>query len=183
MWPCIPPPTCECCCGQTPHCSPPTRRFFHRPPQPGLRPRRVCHRPAGRPPRWPLLATIGAIKIGAHRGRVLTTSCRPTKRPDQLPPRLRLLSRRLSRLLGYLPCRCRPNLPLTRRPRNLPGFPNRDRRDPTAPRFWLVILFFHIALTCLAAICLYTCLIVFLIVVIQHSFLRIGSYDPHFFAS
>ena len=62
-------------------------------------------------------------------------------------------------------------------PRNLPGFPNRDRRDPTAPRFWLVILFFHIALTCVAAICFYTCLIVFL-VVIQHSFLRIGSYDP-----
>ena len=32
MWRCIPPPTCECCCGQTPHCSPLTRRFFHRPP-------------------------------------------------------------------------------------------------------------------------------------------------------
>ena len=73
-----------------------------------------------------------------------------------------------------------PTLPW---PRNLPGFPNRDCWDPTTPRFWLVILFFHIALTCLAAICLYTCLIVFLIVVIQHSFLRIGSYDPHFFAS
>ena len=86
MWRCILPPTCECCSGQTPHCSPPTRRFFHRPPLPGLRPRRVCCRPAGRPPRRPLLATMGAIKIGARRGWVSTTSCRPTKRPDQLPP-------------------------------------------------------------------------------------------------
>ena len=80
------------------------------------------------------------------------------------------------------PLRCLPIRPCPWQ-RNLPGFPNRDRRDPTAPRFWLVILFFHIALTCLAAICLYTCLIVFLLVVIQHSFLRIGSYDPHYFAS
>ena len=62
----------------------------------------------GKTPRRPLLATMGAIKIGARRGRVSTTSCRPTTRPDQLPPRLRLLCHHLSRLLGRLPCRCRP---------------------------------------------------------------------------
>ena len=52
------------------------------------------------------------------------------------------------------PLRCLPVWPCPW-PRNLPRFSNRERRNPTAPRFWLVILFFHIVLTCLTTICLY----------------------------
>ena len=45
------------------------------------------------------------------------------------------------RRLRYLPRRPCPW------PGNLPGYPNRDRRDYTAPRFWLVILLLRIETT------------------------------------
>ena len=76
----------ECCCGQTPHCSPPMKRFFHRLSQPDLRLGRVCCRPGGLSPPRPFPATTVAIRIAALHGRALKRPYHPTKKPDRWPP-------------------------------------------------------------------------------------------------
>ena len=86
MWRYILLPMWECCCGQTPHCSPPMKRFFHRLPHPGLRLERVCCQPGDLLPPRPSPATTVAIKIAAPLGRGLMKPYLLTRRPDQWPP-------------------------------------------------------------------------------------------------
>ena len=110
-WRYIPPPMWECCCGQTPHCSPPMKRFFHRLPHPDLRLERVCCQPRDLLPLRQFQATTVATKIAAPLGRGLMKPYLLTRRPDQWPLPCQRLNHLLRRCQGrHSYWRRQPNL-------------------------------------------------------------------------